>query len=257
MKKVFGSGLIIVLAVIMAIVMMPMPTYAQDVPETPVVCSLSASAYDPANPNRFEFTVSLTGAPWSHLSWFGDGGGVDAQNGDTKPVYFSYDKPERWTQTVSMSVNGIECATKTVTVVAWEPVQSPDPGGSGAVPGTPSVVVPSVPAVFGSKSWQCVQMDVKPDKNQVNKLNMVIVLQGELSELPVKVLFGDGSYKYPSRDGGVVKTDHSYDIDVLKAGVTISADLSQLGDNATCLYTTYTLGGVESFASNSGGSYTR
>jgi hypothetical protein len=239
----------------MAIVMMPMPIHAQEVPETPVTCSLSASEYDPANPNRFEFTVSLTGAPWSHLSWFGDGGGVDAQDGETKPVYFSYDKPDRWIQTVSMTVNGIECATKTVNIDAWEPVESPDPGESGAVPGTPAVVVPSVPAEFGSKSWQCVQMDVKPDKNQINKLNIEMVLQGQLSELPVKVFFGDGSYTYPPRVGGIVKTDHSYDIEDLKAGVTISADLSQLGDNATCLFTTYTLGGIESFASNSGGSF--
>lgn len=262
MKKVIRLVGLFLLGLFVAVVSMPMPIHAQDVEETPVTCSLSVSAYDSSKPNHFEVTISLSGAEWGHLGW-PLSGGTDAQDGDTKGVDLSYDAPNRWQQTITFSVNGQECAHADVTVEAWQPVPEgpenpPDDTGSVPVPGTPSVGIPSVPVIAGSKSWQCVSMSVSVDKVIKNRLNVVVTVQGQLPVYPVKLSFGDDSFTYPMRDGGRLTSFHDYDPAKLISGVTIKADLSPLGDFAdSCLFTTFGNGGSQSFASNTGGSYVK
>lgn len=130
MKKIIWFLLFIV-ALIAAT---PPHIHAQDI-ESPVTCRMQVSDYREATPNHFEIIVHITGAQWGHLDWWGSEG-TDAQDGDVKPVDFSYDKPDRWLQDITLSVDGVICDTKSVTIFAWQPddTNPPEDGGGFPVP---------------------------------------------------------------------------------------------------------------------------
>lgn len=242
--------------VLMAVAMMPMPIHAQDI-ESPVTCRLEVSDYKESAPNHFDVKIIIVGADWGHLSW-PSSGGTDVQDGWLVPVDLSYDVPNRWEQTFVLSVDGSECTSKTVTIFAWQPDDTnPPEDGGGKVTGSAEVIIPKVPVVLGSKAWNCVDIKVVPRKVNSNTLDIQIHVQGELPVYPVKLYFGDGSFTYPTRTGDVILEHHDYDVEDLKNGINVSVDLSPLGDFGTCVYTTYTFGGIESYANNTGVSYVK
>ncbi len=256
MNKLFKYFLGAVAFILVLIAGMPLPIHAQDV-DGQVTCRMQVSDYREATPNHFEITIHITGAQWGHLDWWGSEG-TDAQDGDVKPVDFSYDKPDRWLQDITLSVDGVICDTKSVTIFAWQPGDTnPPEDGTGQVPGSAEVIIPKVPVVLGSKAWNCVDIKVVPRKVNSNTLDIQIHVQGELPVNPVKLYFGDGSYTYPTRTGDMILEYHDYDVEVLKKGINVSVDLTPLGDFGTCLYTTFTFGGIESYANNTGVSYVK
>lgn len=251
MKKIIW----VLLFIVALIALTPPHIHAQDV-KGPVTCRLEVSDYKESAPNHFDVKVILVGADWGHLSW-PSSGGTDVQDGWLVPVDLSYDVPNRWEQTIVLSVDGTECAIQKVTVFAWKPSDDTTDDGTGQVTGSAEVIIPKVPVLLGSKAWNCVDIKVVPRKVNSNTLDIQIHVQGELPVYPVKLYFGDGSFTYPTRTGDVILEHHDYDVEVLKKGINVSVDLSPLGDFGTCVYTTYTFGGIESYANNTGVSYVK
>lgn len=121
----------ILFAILVLLLLPAFSVGAQDAPpeEDPPVCSLEVTSQDN---NNVQVTVSLAnmGNDWAHLGWPYDNGGTDTQNGSVVGISLAFEGG--WQQTITMSVNGIQCDSAPVEINVWKPDDgNSNPGGGG------------------------------------------------------------------------------------------------------------------------------
>lgn len=177
---------------------------------------LSREAGQPAN--RVRFMVSGENIV---VNWTG-GGGFTFSN---QEVYADASYPNPYL-TVTGRKDGVVCGTINYVVQEW--VQST--GGKANSGGASYSPVSSAP-----ECSSLVAIRVIPLKDEANGLAVQLEVEGELSDKPFTVFFGDDSSTMPLRDGGLtVYERHTYEMPTLEGGVKISASLA--GTSNDCWY---------------------
>lgn len=182
--------------------------------------------------NKFKVTVS--GFPEDGLKEItipNAGGMIQVYNGWSNPVDFDYNVPNRAYQRVTGYFNGQECGHADVNIAVWNDGTPPPSWWSGSSNGSSGSHSDEQVSSPNPACWNLLSFEVV--KINKNTFTLSGTVMGELPDYPFTVKFGDNQQVELERDGGVLlETSHSYDANVLKAGVTVT--ISPYGSDTVC-----------------------